>query len=98
MNRFYFPPPIFSRFSNNYMAEPQSKTTTSEKKQNCDLKSNERSAQKECPPKIYDTIFLEFKGIKLKGDDLLILLLIYFLYKQNINDNLLLIALFSLLF
>lgn len=41
---------------------------------------------------------LEFHGIKLYNDDLLILLLIYFLYKENINDKLLLIALFSLLF
>lgn len=41
---------------------------------------------------------LEFHGIKLFNDDLLILLLIYFLYKENINDKLLLIALFSLLF
>ena len=41
---------------------------------------------------------LEFGGIQLYNDDLLILLLIYFLYKEKINDKLLLIALFSLLF
>ena len=41
---------------------------------------------------------LEFAGIKLYSDDVLILALIYFLYKENIDDKLLLIALFSLLF
>lgn len=41
---------------------------------------------------------LEFHGIKLFNDDLLILLLIYFLYKENINDKILFIVLFSLLF
>ncbi len=40
----------------------------------------------------------EFNGIKLYNDDLLILLLIYFLYKEKVNDNLLYIALFALLF
>ena len=43
-------------------------------------------------------LLLEIHGIKLYTDDLLILLLIFFLYKENINDKLLLISLFSLLF
>ena len=41
---------------------------------------------------------IEFSGIKLYDDDLLILALIYFLYKENINDTLLFISLFALLF
>lgn len=41
---------------------------------------------------------LEFHGIKLYSDDLLILLLMYFLYREKVNDNLLYIALFALLF
>ena len=45
-----------------------------------------------------DKPLMEFGGIQLYHDDLLILLLIYFLYKEKINDKLLLIALFSLLF
>ena len=40
---------------------------------------------------------IEFSGIKLYDDDLLILALIYFLYKENINDTLLFISLFALL-
>ena len=50
------------------------------------------SSDKKNPP------LLEFAGIKLYSDDVLILALIYFLYKENIDDKLLLIALFSLLF
>ena len=41
---------------------------------------------------------LEIAGLKLFDDDLLILLLIFFLYTQKINDILLFIALFALLF
>ena len=37
-------------------------------------------------------------GLQLHSDDILILLLIFFLYKENIDDTLLFIALFSLLF
>lgn len=37
-------------------------------------------------------------GLQLHSDDILILLLIFFLYKENIDDKLLFIALFSLLF
>lgn len=40
---------------------------------------------------------LEFHGIKLYSDDLLILILIYFLYKENIDDFMLYILLFTLL-
>lgn len=41
---------------------------------------------------------IDILGIQLHSDDILILLLIFFLYKENIDDKLLFIALFSLLF
>lgn len=40
----------------------------------------------------------EIFGIQLFNDDILILLLIFCLYKEDIDDKLLLLALFSLLF
>lgn len=46
---------------------------------------------------IPEKALIEFYGIKLFSDDLLILSLIYFLYKENINDTLLYIALFALI-
>lgn len=45
-----------------------------------------------------DMPLFEFEGIKLFSDDLLILLLIFFLYKEEIDDLLLYVALFALLF
>jgi len=45
-----------------------------------------------------DKPILEFRGFKLYYDDMLILALIYFLYLENINDTLLYLALFALLF
>ena len=45
----------------------------------------------------YEKALIEFYGIQLFSDDLLILSLIYFLYKENINDTLLYIALFALI-
>lgn len=48
--------------------------------------------------KFSNQALLEFYGIKLFSDDLLILLLIYFLYKQDTKDTLLYILLFTLLF
>lgn len=40
---------------------------------------------------------LEFHGIQIYQDDLLILMLLFFLYKENVNDGLLYIALLALL-
>ena len=62
-----------------------SSTSHMDNSSNSDFKKNER-------------IFLEFGGIKLQQDDLLILCIIYFLYKEKNDDTLLYIALFGLLF
>lgn len=51
--------------------------------------------------KISNTInphIFEILGIKIYLDDLIILALIYFLYKQNVKDEMLYIVLFLLLF
>lgn len=41
---------------------------------------------------------LEISNFKLCSDDIIILALIYFLYKQNTDDKLLILTLFALLF
>lgn len=69
--------------------EETSKVSTVESNLN-DNRSNENL--------IKNTPLFEFDSIKLYSDDILILALIYFLYTQKIDDKLLLIALFSLLF
>ena len=44
-----------------------------------------------------DKSILEFHGIQIYQDDLLILMLLFFLYKENVNDGLLYMALLALL-
>lgn len=51
----------------------------------------------DCKGKNTESVFFEILGIKLYQDDVLILLLIYFLYSQNTDDLLLYILLFSLI-
>lgn len=108
----FFYPPHYPHYFNNYQPyrfvqkdnKPQELLPTSnsdtiksnlEDEKKCDdhtSKSHFNSSDKKNSP------LLEFAGIKLYSDDILILALIYFLYKENIDDKLLLIALFSLLF
>lgn len=106
MNRFYFPPPRYNYYYPNYSKineNESSKSLNENEKEKENDNKNERKKEnaqvrKSSTLNLYNSVFLEFGGIKLHGDDLLILLLIFFLYKQKIQDNLLLIALFSLLF
>ena len=109
----FFYPPHYPHYFNNYQPyrsilknnKPQELLPTTSNSDNvksnledekkCDEHTKKRhfnSSDKKNPP------LLEFAGIKLYSDDVLILALIYFLYKENIDDKLLLIALFSLLF
>lgn len=61
-------------------------------------KYSEENLEKRSKKHLTEPPLFEFHGIQLYSDDLLILLLIFFLYKENINDILLFVALFSLLF
>lgn len=56
---------------------------------NCNL-NTEKTDEK-------DEIFLEILGIKLYSDDILLLCLIFFLYKEGVQDEYLFIALIMLL-
>lgn len=81
----YLPPPVNK---NNY----HTSNTIKE-----DTKISESDSKKKNKHPSEKPIFTIY-GINLYSDDLLILLLLFFLYKENINDTLLLLALFSLLF
>lgn len=94
MNNF-FNPFFANRFPKpNYLPPPNFKQDSFNKFQNPNIYSEKESSKIESKEKP----LFEILGIKLFSDDLLVLALIYFLYKENINDTLLLIALFSLLF
>lgn len=89
VNRFpkpkYLPQPNFN--NNSYSSFQKSNINT----ESCNNAKFLKSDFTEKP-------IFEILGIKLYSDDLLILALIFFLYKENITDTLLLLALFSLLF
>ena len=71
---------------------------TSSQKKDDTQNSKSKTDKKNSNNYFLDKPLIEFHGIQLYNDDLLILALIYFLYKEHITDNLLLLALFSLLF
>ena len=94
MNRFFNPFFIHNLPKPTYLPPHKFKENSSNKFETpniCTEKNFHEIDPKEKP-------LFEILGIKLFSDDLLILALIYFLYKENINDTLLFIALFSLLF
>lgn len=98
----YFPPPNYKMDTNtkfynrketnhidNHNDNNSSDNVSNEVKQNKSTEKRKHLAEKP---------LFEIHGIQLYNDDILILLLIFFLYKEHVTDMLLLIALFSLLF
>jgi hypothetical protein len=76
-----------SNFTNNYSSSTSdSYSQVSNTINNSNNKSNSDNIE-----------FLEFFGIRLYFDDLLILALLFFLYNQNVDDPLLFISLVLLL-
>lgn len=79
-----------------------------QKKEQPSFSSNQSAQKKEPTPRLkhnksqvvclnLDKPILEFHGIQIYQDDVLILMLLFFLYKENVNDGLLYIALLALL-
>lgn len=92
---FYNPPYFYNpTYRRNYINNYE------HKQPNINKKDSDNSTNKVSN---YDTRssnnneFIEIFGIKLFFDDILILCLLFFLYKQNVNDPLLFIALLLLL-
>lgn len=97
MNNF-FNPFLWNKFPRpNYLPPPKFQNKTFNNFQNLNI-SSKKDSEQILEKKSTEKPLFEIYGIKLFSDDLLILALIFFLYKENINDTLLLIALFSLLF
>lgn len=98
---FYRPPyfynPTYRRnYINNYEhKQPDIKETPSDNISS--NKENDKVPSYETRSNNNNNEFIEIFGIKLFFDDILILCLLFFLYKQNVNDPLLFIALLLLL-
>ncbi len=94
----YFPPPDYKIDTNSNFYD---RTETNPIDNNSFDDANNEVKQNESTEKrkhLAEKPLFEIHGIQLYNDDILILLLIFFLYKEHVNDMLLLIALFSLLF
>lgn len=96
MNRFPFYGPPFQYYppylrKNTYHA-PSSNSSF-------DIPSNDSVSPKEQPPSqnTQDDFWLDIFGIKLYYDDILILSLLFFLYKEDVKDEWLFLALVLLL-
>lgn len=98
---FYNPPyfynPTYKRnFFNNYQYKQAHNAENNSANESTD-KANIRASNPDTRNSDDNNEFIEIFGIKLFFDDILILCLLFFLYKQNVNDPLLFIALLLLL-
>lgn len=84
-------------FKNPNIIKNSDVTNNSEINNNSNNKNNSITTSNEVRNTIDDAIF-EIFGIKLYLDDLIIVALIFFLYNQEIKDDILYIILFLLLF
>lgn len=93
---FYYPYRYYNyqNFSNQNIKNNAHKTVSNNEytNSNTETSQNKRSLSQESSDET-----LEIFGIKLHFDDILLICLIFFLYKQNVNDPLLFIALILLL-
>ena len=103
MNRFsrYGPPfPFYRPYNYSY---PQSQIQNNiNKNNNCQLDNKldskkEDTNKKKCVQDPKDVVWLDLFGIKLYFDDVLILSLLFFLYKEEVKDEGLFLALVMLL-
>lgn len=97
--RPYYPIPrhLQNNYS-NYNSNFQNLNKTFEKQNTINFETDHTSNSKKIKEPYCEKPIFEILGIQLYTDDLLILSLILFLYKEHINDMLLFIALISLLF
>lgn len=98
----HIPPPGYkiNPISNFYDKKETNATNNNITDNNFDdiMDTNTPNKSKEKRNHLSEKPLFEIYGIQLYNDDVLILLLIFFLYKEHVNDMLLLVALFSLLF
>lgn len=111
MNRYYYPRYANSRRPPHYPKSSINSNkidTLAVNKNSSVFGANKESSRKNPDPELeqqktqvtklnIDKPILEFHGIQIYQDDLLILMLLFFLYKENVNDGLLYMTLLALL-
>lgn len=100
VNNFGFP----SFYPYNYNRYYNRKPTLNINKNNYNPSSDEKNAEKSCQNDNHNLAtdsqvkpIFEIFGLKLFMDDILILCLLYFLYEENVKDELLFLVLLMLL-
>lgn len=94
----------YNQLTNNNVSNQPTEPTNKEEGKHEDIKNQEKDDQKSSitnSRKISNTTdqaIFEIFGIKLYLDDLIILGVLYFLYQQNVHDEMLYLILFLLLF
>lgn len=106
MMYYYYPPFCNFQMQPSYSYAPTSSHNQNQKNNNIvHNRKNTHSLQNDVLSKKEkndasfsdNTVFFEILGIKLYFDDLLIICLIFFLYTEGVNDQILFIALILLL-
>ena len=87
----YYNPCYYNNFNHSANNQKDSTTTT------CSEVNNKSHSPKSKPQNVNDTVWLDLFGIKLYFDDVLILSLLFFLYKEDVKDESLFISLLLLL-
>ncbi|MBO5348226.1 MAG: hypothetical protein J6A89_00135 [Clostridia bacterium] len=95
----YIPPPAYKvNYDSTYSKKSENYDNTTYDNSTNKNEKKKQNSSKEKHNHLSEKPLFEIYGIKLYSDDILILLIIFFLYKEEVNDMLLLVALFSLLF
>ena len=87
----YYNPYYYNNFNHSVNNQKDSTTVT------CSEVNNKSHYHKPKPQNVNDTVWLDLFGIKLYFDDVLILSLLFFLYKEEVKDESLFISLLLLL-
>lgn len=90
----YYRPYARNNFYNNYTPQPSSQPIQKPISEDFSNSNDNRSSKK---PKQEYPVWLDIFGIKLYFDDVLILSLLFFLYKEEVKDEGLFLALVLLL-
>lgn len=93
----YYRPYARNNFYNNYTPQPPVPEPTSPQLPVCEEKPKLEETRSIKKPKQEDPVWLDIFGIKLYFDDVLILSLLFFLYKEEVKDEGLFLALVLLL-
>ena len=97
---FFRPPMYYNSYRNPYynnFNRTEMKPEVNTQQSQDDFSDTKENRQTKFLPPMQDEQYFDIFGIRLYFDDILILCLLFFLYEENVNDQLLFMALLLLL-